>query len=365
MDAITAAIGNLVTAIGALLPAMTTTNTHLGNLTVPQPPHDRDISKPNLPKNYDGNPNRVKGFVQESIAYFALANVSNEQKKILISLSCISGGNHDHATCWADAIRDQIFTRNTEILAARALQATTPATIIPPHFFTDYEMFIRNLNQQFGLLTSTAEAIESIRLLEQGNMTCEEYIVIFQSHYLRSGYNETAALEEFKRGLNKGLRNRLQLTFPLPENNANGSINMDNWVRRAADLDRQYRTNEHYEGKRNNPGIIPQQRNNNYGQRNDNRQRNTNPPNNRTYGNMATYAPGTVTVQGQKDPNAMDIDRNRRSGGNEITCYNCQQKGHIARNCRNPKVLRGTNIRTMFAEMSQEDRDQWKKDMGF
>ena len=110
MNLIIAAIGNLVNAITGLLPAMTIINQHLGNLIAQQPPHDCDTSKPNLPKNYDGNPNRVKGFMQECMAYFTLANITDDQKKILVTFSCISEGNHDHATCWADATCDQIFT---------------------------------------------------------------------------------------------------------------------------------------------------------------------------------------------------------------------------------------------------------------
>jgi hypothetical protein len=88
---------------------------------------------------------------------------------------------------------------------------------------------------------------------------------------------------------------------------------------------------------------------------------------------MATYAPKEKnTNTSTKDPNAMDIDRNRHSGfprNPNITCYHCQQKGHITNYCPNkdkPQLpSRGWNIRTMYAEMSEEDKESFKKEMGF
>jgi len=70
----------------------------------------------------------------------------------------------------------------------------------------------------------------------------------------------------------------------------------------------------------------------------------------------------------------MDIDRNRRSGfsGNfaDATCYHCQRKGHIARNCPDldkPKVFppRGARLRTLLSQMTEEEREEAKKDLGF
>ena len=217
------------------------------------------------------------------------------------------------------------------------------------------------MTQQFGLMSGKQEAIDTIRLIEQGNMTCEEYATVFSTHFIRSGYNETSGLEEFKRGLNRALRMKLETTFPLPEDNADGSTNVTNWALRAVELDRQWR--------------IANKRDKEYG----NKGRNNDKPTQRTnYQNQGTnrFEPRNEprNAPPTKDPNAMDIDRNRRSGfsGNftDSTCYHCQRKGHITRNCPDsdkPKVFppRGARLRTLLSQMTEEEREEAKKDLGF
>jgi len=180
------AIAALVLGLTNILPRMDTTNQHLAQVVQPVPPPPPPAPttnyKPTPPRTYDGDPNRVKACIQEHEVYFSLARITDEQQKILIALSNIHGGLKDRATVWSDAIRNQILTRNTERATATALQATVPATIIPPYRFNDFTEFAAVTIKQFGLLNAQEEAIEAIHLLEQGNMTCEEYATIFQTY---------------------------------------------------------------------------------------------------------------------------------------------------------------------------------------
>jgi len=245
------AIAALVQGLSNLIPRMDTTNTHLQNITQPPPPTSN--YKPTPPRTYDGDPNRVKACIQEHEVYFALAKITDEQQKILVTLSNTHGGLKDRATVWSDAIRNQILTRNNERIAATALQATVPATVIPPPRFTDFNEFSAVMIKQFGLLNAEEEAIEAIHLLEQGNMTCEEYATIFQTYAMRSGYNELGCLYEFKRGLNKQLRMKLETADPAPTNNADGTTNSQNWIEKAIQIDRTWRIAQRNEKGRGSP----------------------------------------------------------------------------------------------------------------
>ncbi|KDR72769.1 hypothetical protein GALMADRAFT_212803 [Galerina marginata CBS 339.88] len=297
----------LITSITSLVTTTQTTHQYLINLQTPQVQTHITATlpsfKPEAPAVYQGDPNHVTAFIQELEIYFTLAGITAIEQKVFYTLSKICGGKGDNATAWSDSVRSNILERQRQI---------------------EHE-----------------EAIESIKILEQGNMTCEEYLTVFRVDFYRSGYNPIAGLQEFKRGLNKGLRNRLETTFPLPENNEDGTININNWINRASELNRQYRKAQRFaQGSK--------------GSQDTDRQR-TNPP--RTYGNTYTAPPRNATpAPAPKDPNAMDIDRNRRSGIRNITCYHCQKSGpigtpdgHYTRDCpdiNKPKVFppRGTRI---------------------
>lgn len=351
LNTLITAATNLVARISDLVTVSHTTNEHLAQLTAPAPvaPRSGTTFKPVTPKPYSGDPNRITAFIQELEIYFYLANIIELERKIYFALSLVEGGSQNHATIWADAMRSKIMIQQSLINHAQSLAGTPNAVQIPPPIYTNWESFAVDFQKQFGLFKVQEESVEAIKELEQGNMTCEEYAVVFNVHLQRSGYNAIAGLQEFKRGLNKALRNKLETTFPLPADNADGSININNWITRAANLDRHFRKLQRL----------------NHGSSNANRAR-TNPPITQRQESTEKWTPPA------KDPNAMDIDRTRRSGtsNKDTTCYHCQRKGHYAMNCPDkdkPKVYpaRSTRIRTLFNEMSEEERAQMAKDLGF
>ena len=63
---------------------------------------------------------------------------------------------------------------------------------------------------------------------------------------------------------------------------------------------------------------------------------------------------------GQKDPNAMDVNRSNWGKRPPVKCYNCQGTGHMARDCRNERKAH----QMTYAEMKDyiEQQEALKKD---
>ena len=142
-----------------------------------------------------------------------------------------------------------------------------------------------------------------------------------------SGYEGRPLIEEFKRGLNGGIRRKLAEAEEPP-------TTIGEWQERAVRLDRnqrQSRAEERVLGRNAAcPGGNAQPRiGGSYGGR----------------GGQITWRMGggykggtggnTVNRGGaqggpRRDPNAMDVDRGR---GGDRTCYVCGKWGHMAKNC--------------------------------
>ena len=65
-------------------------------------------------------------------------------------------------------------------------------------------------------------------------------------------------------------------------------------------------------------------------------------------------APHQDTHSGQKDPNAMDVDRTQEQRP-PIKCYKCQKLGHMMKDCKAP-----FNIWNMMYEELRDHFDQAK-----
>ena len=71
----------------------------------------------------------------------------------------------------------------------------------PLKHFATWETFVFKFKKECTVRDKSGNAIEAIRSLVQGTMTCDKYPTQFKSLVIRTGYNEVALIEENKRGL--------------------------------------------------------------------------------------------------------------------------------------------------------------------
>jgi len=210
------------------------------------------------------------------------------------------------------------------------------------------EEFLMTLKKEFGRGEEESVKAAKLRKLEQGGRTMEEFIQEFKRMARGSGYEGRPLMEEFKRGMNGGIRRKLMEVENPP-------TSIENWYRRATALDRNWRESrreeERLRGKKKAMGSAPKQE-----------QRQSLPRplvwQRRQMPQQATMGPApmegvertnAVVVRGsvvgqsmgappRRDPYAMEVDYGRN-------CYACGGFGHMAHNCRNRgRVMRRIEI---------------------
>ena len=148
------------------------------------------------------------------------------------------------------------------------------------------EDFFNTIKEEFGDPDKQATKIYKLRTITQGDHTADEHVLAFRKAARSSGYGGEALIEEFKRSLNSRLRERVSNLDNVPET-------IDGWYRQAMRLDRQWRRAKQEAD---------------YYNRMTNNARTTQPRNNAGQYDSKPATPAAPA----KDPNAMDVDRQRR-----------------------------------------------------
>jgi len=196
--------------------------------------------------------------------------------------------------------------------------------------------FLTTLKKEFGGGEEESVKAAELRRIEQGGKTMEEYVQEFKRTARGSEYEGRPLIEEFKRGMNGGIRRKLMEVENPP-------TSIEQWYRRATALDRNWRESrreeERLRGRKEAMGGAPKQE-----------QRQSLPRplvwQRRQMPQQATTRPAlmegvertnAVVVRGQGqgagvpprwNPFAMEVDRGRN-------CYACGGFRHMARHCRN------------------------------
>ena len=96
------------------------------------------------------------------------------------------------------------------------------------------EEFLTCLKKEFGGGEEESVKVAELRKLEQGGRTMEKFVQEFKRAARGSGYEGRPLVEEFKQGMNGGIRRKLMEVENPP-------TSIEQWYRRAMALDRNWR----------------------------------------------------------------------------------------------------------------------------
>jgi len=269
------------------------------------------------PAIFNGETGKVGGFVTACRLYLRMKmREAMVEEQVFWILSHVQGGSAD---VWKENILEELESEEIEYGTA--------------------EEFLTTLKKEFGGGEEESVKAAELRKLEQGGRTMEEFVQEFKQAARRSGYEGRLLVEEFKRGMNGGIRRKLMEAENLP-------TSIENWYRRATALDRNWRESRREEERLRKKEVGG-------GTQKQERQSLPRPlvwQRRQPLPQQATTGPApmegvertnVVVVRGagagmgqsmgvppRQDPYAMEIDRGRN-------CYACGCFGHMACNCRN------------------------------
>ena len=118
------------------------------------------------------------------------------------------------------------------------------------------EKFLISLKKEFGRGEEELVKVAELRKLEQGGRIMKEFVQEFKRAARGSGYERRPLVEEFKMGMNEGIKRKL-----MEAENPPASI--EQWYRRATALDRNWRESKREEErlreKKEATGDAPKQ----------------------------------------------------------------------------------------------------------
>jgi len=161
---------------------------------------------------FNGEARRVGGFVTTCRLYLRM-----KMREVIVEeqvqwvLSYVQGGSVD---VWKENMVEELETGEME--------------------YETVEEFLTSLKREFGGEEEKSVKAAELRKLEQGGRMMEEFVQEFKRAARGSGYERRPLIEEFKRGMNGGIRRKL-----MEAENQLASI--EQWYKRAMALNRNWR----------------------------------------------------------------------------------------------------------------------------
>jgi len=191
-----------------------------------------EVAKPQI---FDGTQSKVSGFVGACRIYIKTRlRKASVKAQINWVLSYVQGGSAD---IWKENISEKLEAGEIE--------------------FESVGEFLAEIKKEFGGGDEESVKVVELKKIEQGGRTMEEFVQDFKRTARGSGYKGRPLVEEFKRGMNGGIRRKLMEAENL-------LTSIENWYRRATALDRNWRESrreeERLRGKKETMGGAPKQK---------------------------------------------------------------------------------------------------------
>jgi len=183
---------------------------------------------------FNGEAGKVGGFITAYRLFLRMKlREAMVEEQVQWVLSYVQGGSVD---MWKENVMEEMEAGEVEYESA--------------------EEFLACLKKEFGGGEEEVVKAAELRRVEQGGKTMEKYVQEFKRIARGSGYKRRLLVEEFKRGMNRGIRRKL-----MEAENPPASI--EQWYRRATTLDRNWRESrreeERLQGKKEQGGGAPKQ----------------------------------------------------------------------------------------------------------